>query len=216
LKFVGMLSLGLVALFATSIVRADDTKVSMGGGTGHSPTCGSNTASANNLGVLTADCLVKSKEDGGTGQVTSFSFEVADSNTRNGGLTCVSDLSAHLGWTLTTKQVGGIDICTLTAPESFDKNNRSEGSIADYLDDLGDPHVKPNDKDCDPDDFVLGIPVGCDINIDSVPGPNGLFAPNAPVGFGPGPLPSLPEPGTLALLMVGLTGLPFVRRKLAR
>jgi hypothetical protein len=213
-KFVRVLSITALMVFAVNTAQADDTRVNMNGGPGGSPTCGSNTASANNAGLLTADCLVQDTAHGGTGTVTTFSFEVADSNTIGGGLTCASNLSLNLGWTLTTQQVGGIDICTLTAPTTFDKH----GPVEEYLDDLGDGHSKPNDTDCDPDDFVLGIPVGCDIKIDSATGGDGLFAPNTPVGFAAGgnPLPSLPEPGTLALLVVGLTGLPLMRRKFAR
>lgn len=217
MKFVRMLSVVAVVLFAASIVRADDTKVNMGGGPGGSPACGSNTAAADGSGALTADCLVTNA----TGAVTTFSFEVLDANTIGGGLTCASQLSSVDGWTgtLSSHNPGGLDVCTLTAPTTV--------RLLTYLNLLltGDPYLGGptlstflNDGDCDLDDFVLGIPVGCDIKIDSVTGSAGLFTPGAPVGFASNnnPLPSLPEPGTLALLLIGLTGLPLVRRKFAR
>lgn len=217
MRIVRMLSVVAVVLFAASIVRADDTQVNMGGGPGGSPPCGSNLAAADGSGALTADCLVTNA----TGAVTTFSFEVLDANTIGGGLTCVSNLASVDGWTgtLAAHNVGGIDICTLTAPTTV--------SLQTYWNLLltGDPYLGGptlstflNDGDCDLDDFVLGIPVGCDIKIDSVTGSAGLFTPGAPVGFASNnnPLPSLPEPGTLALLLIGLTGLPLIRRKFAR
>jgi hypothetical protein len=214
-----MLSVVVVVFFAASIVRADDTKVNMNGGGGGSPACGSNTASAGSTGLLSTDCVVTNV----TGAVTTFSFEVADANTTGGGggLTCASDLASVDGWSgvLTAHNPGGIDVCTLTAPTTV--------SLQTYLKLLltGDPYLGGptlstflNDGDCDFDDFVLGIPVGCHITFDSATDGSGFFAPNAPVGFAVNgnQLPSLPEPGTLALLLVGLTGLPLVRRKFAR
>jgi hypothetical protein len=209
-----MLSVAALVLFASRMVRADDTRVNMNGGGGGSPTCGSNTASAGSTGLLTTDCLVVSLANGGTGTVTTFSFEVADSNTIGGGLSCVSNLTSVDGWTgtLTSHNPGGVDVCTLTAPTSV-----STAVIA-ALEALGDPYKGHSDGDCDLDDFVLGIVVGCDIKFDSATDGSGFFAPNTPVGFAVNgdALPSLPEPGTLALLLVGLTGLPLVRRKFAR
>lgn len=222
MKFLKMLPVVALMFFAASIVRADDTQVHMGGGPGGSPPCGSNSASANNAGVLTADCLVTNA----TGAITTFSFEVLDANTLNnglpnGGLTCDSQLSSIDGWTgtLAAHNVGGVDICTLTAPTRV--------SLRTYMNLFltGDPYTGGptldsfrNDGDCDLDDFVLGIPVGCDIKISSAAGNAGLFVPGAPVGFSSNnnPLPALPEPGTLALVLIGLTGLPLLRRKLAR
>jgi hypothetical protein len=212
-----MLMAIVLVVFAAGIVRADDTKVNMGGGPGGSPACGSNIGAADGSGVLTADCLVTNA----TGPVTTYSFEVLDANTIGGGLTCSSKLVSVDGWTgvLAAHNVGGVDICTVTAPTTV--------SLQTYWNLLltGDPYIGGptpatfhNDGDCDLDDFVLGIPVGCDVKISSVTGSAGLFTPGAPVGFSSNndPLPSLPEPGTLALLVIGLTGLPLLRRKFAR
>lgn len=218
MKFVKVLSIAALVVIAGSTVRADDTRVNMNGGPGGSPTCGSNLAMVDGLssstpGVLTADCEVRAVGDmGGQGEVFAFSFEVADSNTIGGGLTCKSQLSANLGWTLATQTVGGIDICSLTAPSSVSSTTK------EFLRDLHDPYTGHNDHDCDFDDFVLGIPVGCDIKIDNTKGGFSPFVPGAPVGFASNgsPLPSLPEPGTFALLLMGLTGLPLLRRKTAR
>jgi len=209
-RFLRMLSVAVLVISAAGVVRADDTQVHMGGGPGGSPPCGSNVGAADGSGALTADCLVTTS----TGAVTTFSFEVLDANTIGGGLTCDSQLASTDGWTgtLTAHNVGGIDICTLAAPTTV------SSAVIAALKALGDAYTGHNDGDCDLDDFVLGIPVGCDIKIDSVTGSAGLFVPGAPVGFSSNdnPLPSLPEPGTLALLLIGMTGLPLIRRKCAR
>jgi hypothetical protein len=209
-----LLAVAVLVLGTVGIVRADDTRVNMNGGPGGSPTCGSNTANADNAGLLTADCAVS------TANVTTFSFEVLDANTIGGGLTCASNLTATDGWTgtLAAHNLGGIDICTLTAPSSV--------SLSTYLNLLltGDPYLGGptldtfhNDHDCDLDDFVLGIPVGCDITINNTVGGNSPFAPGTLVGFAVNgnSLPSLPEPGTLVLLLAGVSALPFLRRKTA-
>jgi len=208
-----------VLILASSVVRADgigDPRVNMGGGPGGSPTCGSNTGTTGSAGLLAVDCIVVAASAGGTGTVTTFAFEVADINTfitnpLLAGITCSS--KNLIGWSFTSLNVsGGIDTCTATAPTTV-----SATTIA-ILKAMHDPFTGKNDGDCDADDFVLGIPVGCDIKITSLTGQD-LFKVNAPVGFASNgdSLPSLlPEPGTVSLLMLGLTGLPFLRRKVAR
>jgi|SRR5580693_4492734 hypothetical protein len=203
-----------VLFLASSVVRADgigDPRVNMGGGPGGSPTCGSNTGTTGSAGLLSVDCIVVAASEGGTGTVTKFAFEVADINTFSAGITCSS--KNLIGWSFTSVNVsGGIDTCFATAPTTV-----SATTLA-ILKAMHDPFTGKNDGDCDADDFVLGIPVGCDIKITSLTGQD-LFKVNAPVGFASNndSLPSLlPEPGTVSLLMLGLTGLPFLRRKVAR
>jgi hypothetical protein len=226
LKMLKMLSLVVLALLATSTVRADDTRVNNnGGGDPDIPACGSNPISSNSQGVIDFSCLVTSVASGGTGALTTITDEAPDS-ADGGALTCASQLVTVDGWSETsTVNPGGIDTCTLTAPKYV--------SLQTYWNLLltGDPYLGGptiqyfyNDGDCDLDDFVLGIPVGCTLNIDNfnVAGnPNSgtsPFAPNTAFGVAGdnSPLPSLPEPGTLSLLLIGLTGLPFVRRMFAR
>lgn len=214
LRFFRFLAVAVLVLGTVGIVRADDTRVNMNGGPGGSPPCGSNTANADNAGLLSADCLVT------TANVTTFSFEVLDANTIGGGLTCGSKLTATDGWTgtLAAHNIGGVDVCTVTAPSSV--------SLSTYINLflLGDPYTGGptlagfhNDGDCDLDDFVLGIPVGCDIQINSVTGGTGLFVSGTQVGLAVNgnSLPNLPEPGTLVLLLAGVSALPFLRRKAA-
>jgi hypothetical protein len=214
-KFLRVLAVAVLVLGTIGIVRADDTRVNMNGGPGGSPTCGSTTASADNAGLLNTDCQVA-----GTA-ITTFSFEVLDANTIGGGLTCASQLTKYDGWTgtLAAHNPGGVDVCTVTAPSTV--------SWQTYLNLLllGDPYLGGptlstfhNDGDCDLDDFVLGIPVGCDIKIDNTTGGNSPFVADALTGLATNnnALPSLPEPGTLVLLLAGMSALPFLRRKLAR
>ena len=208
MKFWKMLSLVTLLLLAASIVRADDTRVVSEGGGGHSPDCGSALFEVNGAGILSADCHVS------IAPVTTYTFEVADSSTTGGGLTCQSHLVTIDGWTLTPGKTGGIDTCTFTAPTTVSW----ETKLKLWL--MGDPYTGKNDGDCDLDDFVLGIPVGCDItfnNPSTAKNPN-LFVPDSEAGVASNgnSLPPLPEPGTLSLLLIGLASLPFVRRKLAR
>jgi hypothetical protein len=219
-KLVRVLMLVALVVSAASIVRADDTRVIFEGGGGSSPDCGSALFQVNGAGLLSGDCHVTTA----TGPVTTYTFEVADSNTTGGGLTCVSDLVTMDGWSGPSAPIhnpNGTDTCTFTAPTTV--------SLQTYLNLLvaGEPYLGGptignffNDGDCDLDDFVLGIPVGCDLIFSnpSTPSKPNLFVADAVVGIssdGNTP-PSLPEPGTLGLLLMGMTTFPFLRRKLAR
>jgi hypothetical protein len=77
-----------------------------------------------------------------------------------------------------------------------------------------------DDGDCDLDDFTLGIPVGCDIGISTPTGATiantEAFTAGATVdlsGSGVTGLTAFPEPGTLAMLLIGLAPLVFLRRR---
>jgi len=236
-KMVRLVSLVALVLFAASIVRADDTRVNNnGGGDPDIPACGSSPVMANAQGVIDFSCLVTSVSSGGTGALTKITDEASDS-ADGGGLTCASELVTVDGWKETqTVNPGGVDTCTLTAPTYVTPQvYLNIATVTGCLQlpplpscdpYLGGPTIQTfyNDGDCDLDDFVLGLPVGCTLNIDNfnVAGnPNSGTSPFAADGaFGVAgnnePLPSLPEPGTLSMLLIGLTGLPLVRRKFAR
>ena len=215
------MAMAAVVLFASSIVRADgtgDTHVNNGGGPGGSTACGSVVEFAAptgspSPGSLSADC-----ENEGTTLLTKITFSVLASNTI-GPLTCTSDMGvgggnlSAIGWT--EKSItGAVDSCTFMAPSSV-----SPGACP-YLASIGDPCTANNagDHDCDLDDFLVGIPHGCDFTAETVDGT--VFTPGAEVGLSVNGIPSLitaPEPSSALLLLVGLgAGFPFLRRKLAR
>jgi hypothetical protein len=208
-KFVRMLSVVALGLFVASIARADglDGHVLLGGGPGGSPSCNSFQASTNAQGLINAlsgnaDCVV-------TGQTaTIIQFAILDINSK-GGLGCASSLT-EIGWTLhLSNHLGGIDVCTLTAP-----TDGEEESLSHFAGPLGHESDPP---ECDFENFAHGIPVGCDITF-TTDNPNQPFVGNAlfDVSADNTPLASLPEPGSLSLLLSGLTGLVFLRRKFAQ
>ena len=204
------MAVAAVMLFASSVVGADgigDTHVSNGGGPGGSTPCGSIIAFADPVtGSLSADC-----ENEGSTLLASITTSVLNSNTlplTMQGLTCTSNLTT-IGWTETNFTAGGVDSCTFTAPS---ETNATWIAIAK------DGSNGINDGDCDLDDFLVGIPHGCDFTSKTVTG--SFFKPGAPVGLSVNGIPSLitaPEPSSALLLLVGLgAGFPFLRRKLAR
>jgi hypothetical protein len=222
LKILKLLAVMAMVLLGVSIVRADDTVIHVNPDDtppGLSP-CGSNLIPTPG-GVINFTCVVTSVASGGTGPLTVITTEA--SNAGDGGaLTAVSQLVTVDGWTLTETDPAGIDTFTLTAPTHV--------TLQTYLNLLatGDPYFGGptintflNDGDCDLDDFVLGIPVGCVVNLNNfLNGVSGETSPYTGSAIGLAgnndPLPALPEPGTLPLLLIGLTGVPFVRRKFAR
>jgi hypothetical protein len=218
-------------LFAANVVRADDTtddgdsRIVIGTTPPGSPTCTGFQSAANPDGTISADCTVEGSDS------TTFTFYAPTSDLLPapgqtvGALSCRSSLQL-IGWSVASSSttLGGQDVseCTFTAPTSV--------SLATYAYLLltGDPYFGPpnadsNDGDCDLDDDLLGIPVGCDVTFSSPTGAttaNGqLFAPNAQFGFsptGPDGVTAFPEPGSLALLLVGLAPFLLLRRRTAQ
>ncbi|MGH9682696.1 MAG: PEP-CTERM sorting domain-containing protein [Candidatus Acidiferrales bacterium] len=180
-----------------------DTRVHVNGGPAGSPSCGSVQVTADSDGGFSSDCQNMASND-----ITSITFAVLATSTQTasdpqGGLTCQSDLSS-VGWGESSSSANGIDSCTFTAPK--------QNFVTNFFNDVA------SDGDCDLDDFILGIPSGCDVKFTNdlngnlspmVPGTNADLAVNgAPLA----PLPT-PEPGELSLLATGCLGLFFFRRK---
>jgi len=145
-----------------------------------------------------------------------------------GALAPLAQSFSFLDWTETgdcTGQAnpGGVDTCTLNAPTL--PTNMTATQLENVLTSLG----IINDGDCDADDFIFGIPgAGQGGNVPGSADPGGCYvtysAPdNSPDSFAPNqkydvatngaPLQNLPEPGSLALLLVGLTSITFLRRR---
>jgi hypothetical protein len=179
LKAFKAMAVVAVLLFASSIVRADDTRIhNNGGGSPGDPQCGLDVPTAQSDGFYQYNCNATAA----TGTITTFSFEVLDANTESvvdgivtvgTGLTCVSNLTA-IGWTGPSGPVhnpGGVDVCTFTRPPT-----PTESFLASF-----------NDGDCDLDDFVFGIPVNCGIHnnneINGTPTSFSPFVGGAPTGF---------------------------------
>jgi len=229
--------LGVVGLFffAAGILHADslgDSRIVMGGGTDPSdPSCTAFHSSADSTGaIVSGDCTVAAGP-----AATAVVFATPAADVLGGALTCSSNLT-NIGWNpsgapvsglpgwyqASTATIGGVavDECSFTAPSSVSDTTKY------YLKHtIHDPYKGYNDGDCDLDDFVLGIPAGCDITFSTPSGATGedgneeLFAENAVFdvsGTGTGGLLPFPEPGTLALTLLGLVTLPFLRRKVTQ
>lgn len=203
MKFVKVVFIAGLILFATSVARADgfDGHVLLGGGPGGSPSCSSFQGSTDSNGLINGDCTV-------TGETaTTIRFAILDQNS-NGGLGCSSSLT-EAGWTVHLSTSGGVDICTVTAHPDGEESGKPLFKSREHHNDTS--------NDCDIDDFAQGIPVGCDITF-TTDDPTKPFLGNKPfdVSANNSPLASLPEPGSLSLLLSGLTGLVFLRRKFAQ
>jgi hypothetical protein len=213
----------VLVLFAASAVRADDTtgtdsRIVIGTTPPGSPPCTAFQSLADSGGAISTDCTVEGSTD------TSITFYVPTADLLGGSLSCQSDLSTIAGWGATAGSANDagtpISTCTFTAPTSV-----TLGTYWNLLKTgdpyLGSPTTATNDGDCDLDDDVLGVPVGCDITFSTPSGvtptndPNNLlFVPNSQFGVSfDGTVSPLPEPGTLALLLVGLLPLAFLRRR---
>jgi hypothetical protein len=205
LKAFKVMAVVAVVLFASSIVRADDTRINNnGGGSPGDPQCGLDVPKTTS-GFYQYNCNATAA----TGTITNFSFEVPDAFTIGGGLTCQSNLT-EIGWTGPSGPVhnpGGEDVCTFTAPTSV-----STATI-NFLKSIGDPYTGKPDGDCDLDDLVLGIVVNCGVHNN-----NGTLTSFSPF-LGGGTVTfvvNAPEPSSMSLVLIGLAGLPLVRRKFGR
>ena len=205
LKAFKAMAVVAVVLFASSLVRADDTRINNnGGGSPGDPQCGLDVPQTVSDALYVYNCNATAA----TGTITNFSFEVPDAFTIGGGLTCVSNLT-EIGWVESGvgSNPGGEDVCTFTAPTSV-----STATI-DFLKSIGDPYKGFNDGDCDLDDFVLGIVVNCGVHNNNGTGASlSPFLGGGTVTF----VVNAPEPSSMSLVLIGLAGLPLVRRKFAR
>jgi hypothetical protein len=222
-----LVAVAALAMFSAGVVRADDitggdSRIVIGTTPPGSPTCTGFQSAANSDGTISADCTV----EGSTSTNITFYVPTADLLPGPGqdtpSLSCQSSLQ-NIGWAATSGSLdlAGVPVstCTFTAPTSVSVSTYA------YLLLSGDPYwglpwTANNDGDCDLDDDVLGIPVGCDVSFSTPQGAstdNGeLFTDGAVFGFsptGPGGITPFPEPTSLALLLVGLVPLAFLRRR---
>ena len=199
MTFKRLLPVIALVLLSANLAFADglDGHVKIGGAGGGSPSCATFQGTTDGSGLINGDCAVI----GAT--VTSITFAVLPVDTFYEGVSAVQDPSLS-GWSVQCTNGPSLDFCTLTAP-----------TTAPLISDGGTPVL--NDHDCDADDFVLGIPGGCDITF-TTPNPSQNFASHISfdVSTNNNSLAPLPEPATLTMLMMGLLALPFVRRKFAR
>lgn len=246
MRLISALAVAALLLFVVGVAHADDVTsdggdsriVTIPSDPPPASSCAAGIqATANTLGqIATTDCQVTGSA------VTSITLAVPQDDVLGGALSCT--LSADgvslslIGWQSSSSVVtiGGVtsDECTFTAPPTL--------TLGAWLVVAATGDAVPlsyvgsstpyNDHDCDLDDFTLGIPVGCDIGI-STPGGdctsgaacanntvNTLaFATDAAVdlsGSGVTGLIPFPEPSTLAMLLIGLAPLAFLRRRAAQ
>jgi hypothetical protein len=216
MKFIKVLPLIAVLLFlGVNAAFADDGgdgQPKLGAGGPGSPDCSSFQGSADASGNINSECEVM------TGTETTIIFAVPDAessiNPNYLGLTCQAPQFLEVGWTLTQNiqtTINGtlVDECTLTAPTEATPQDLANAAAMSGSDPTDEP-------DCDWDDFILGIPAGCDITVTTQGNkPSQLFAPNASFDVAPSTqdLIPFPEPGTLALTLLGLGALGLASRK---
>lgn len=231
MKLINALVVAALVLFTAGVVHADDISggdsriVIVPGDPPPAPGCGGIQAIAGSDGTIAdADCQVTGSA------VTSITFAVPTTEVLGGGLGCSLSVGgvplSLIGWQSASSviSVAGVsaDECTFTAPTTLSPAAWAVVALT------GDPiplqfigSSKPyNDGDCDLDDFTLGIPVGCDIGISTPSGATiqntQAFVADATVdlsGSGVAGLVAFPEPGTLAMMLIGLAPLAFLRRR---
>jgi len=242
LRLINALAVAALVVLGASAVRADDGHVGIGGSpTALDPGCGSSQGTTSVGGTIDDSCLVTSGlvtsiTFAVLDSDTNGGLTVTSDNTDPTGFVGLTDLSneifpnnpqlakffSFLDWTTSGDCGGasggssdptGTDTCTLNAPTFQSLPAGIQDSLPQIEAALAAWGIVPDGK-CDAQDFIFGIPQGCYIVYDT-PDSNSLFVGNVPydVGTNGMPLISLPEPSTLALLLMGLGAIPFVRRR---
>lgn len=215
------------ALLAALSAHADgvDGHVVTSGGPGGSPSCTSFQSMTAPDGTITPSETLGTGECEVTGiTATTIAFAILNGNS-NGGLSESSPLTSifpttgtwgwlgQFNWTLNCTNgttPGAIDKCLLTAP------TQPTGELWTLMEQWMTQAGIINDGDCDIDDFIFGIPVGCDITFTTTLAQPFVGDVKYDASTNGSPLAPLPEPGSLSLVLVGLAGLPILRRKFAR
>lgn len=209
-KMLKFLSVAAMLVLSVSVARADgggDGQPKLGASGPGSPNCSSFQGTTASNGSINSDCTVT-----GT-TATSIFFaapnSVTSSNPNTLGLTCSAPQLTAIGWTQnpnTQTMINGVlvDECSFSAPTA------SQVTVKDVANAILLSVLTPTgngDCNCNWNDFVTGIPVGCDITITTNgDSPSQLFAGNASYDVAPSQtlLVPFPEPGTLLLLVIGL------------